>query len=548
MRSWLRDTLNRELGETSAIGSIIKQVKNKVSTYQLFSSDSDAKFLWASDSFTSLENINPQATTSYIDTSAGVAMLGVTSLDSIISYVKKISIDHGNSVGMPGNNSVITSVGGPVSPDEKNPEPQAILEGRTDLHAQVANMFDSQANTWTEWEQVYIPRKQKCESIGTAWKYNKAGQEIDVLDKTKDKTGEPAGWRKFVQWPGSSDWDRNPPENKGYFIANFDKENNAKLIFTLELDEPRKLSTVTLSPQLLGGVYPIVRDLSISLEGPDSYSRSIARNVYLTEKLNESLTSSRAGVPEKNYTGIGIFTVPDEKVKYITFSLEADGSYIPLLGLGHHYYYQVIQKRSELSIVFIHLVSYSTWTERLPNPDEGVQAGSSKGDLSAIGEIAGYIFGGPMGSVIGSVVGSLIGTDVSTKILRAGDAYDIFDGTRSAIGIKDIDLSVREYSPQSIIVSTPYRFPKELDSVSLISTDQIPEGWDTSTEWISYEISTDGNTWTHITPQNKGTSKDTVVPVSGNSITVRITMRRPEDSINESPVLLNYALKCLPLQ
>jgi hypothetical protein len=545
VRSGLRDLFNRVQSENISISNLIGTVQNKTSQFQLFSSDSESLFLWSSDSFTSYDKVDREATTAFVDISNGIAMLSATSLDSLLKYVTKLTIDHGNSYGIPGNNMEIASEGGPSSPDDKNPEPQVTLVGKTDLRSQVSYMFDSQPNTWMEWEMNFVPRYQKCKAIGTAWHKDAAGQNIDVIASTNDTSNQPAGWRKFVQWPGSAEYDRGP-DGKGYYIANFTEDKPAKLVFTLEFDQPRKISTIQISPQILGGSYPIVRQISVSREGDSGYTRTVVKDAYLTSKLNESLKANRAGVPEGNYTGTGIWTIPDKEIKYINFSLESGVSYVPDLGLGHHYYFRIIDKRSEIKIGFVSFVSHKQLTERLPNPDEGVSTGSKNNSLATVGELAGLILGGVVGGAIGQIAGSLLSWGSSTSVVRQGDAWDVFDGRRGVIGIKDIDISIREYAQESIIVSTPHYFVREISAVSIISTEEIPDGWDTNTEWISYEVSTDGHTWQKIVPQNRSKGDSDTVFVTGTRVLVRITLKRPADKPNESPILKHYAIKALP--
>jgi len=182
----------------------------------------------------------------------------------------------------------------------------------------------------------------------------------------------------------------------------------------------------------------------------------------------------------------------------------------------------------------------------LPNPDQGISTGVTGFNLSAVGQLAGAILGGTLGSTIGGVVGSLIGSSTSTSIVRQGDAYDIFDGSRSAIGLKDIDISVREYDTESVIVSQPHIFFKPIQAVSIIATESIPADWDNSTDWITYEVSSDGTNWIKIIPQNRVNSSNDTAYITGNSVLVRVTLKRPSDRVNESPTLLSYALKCLP--
>ncbi len=538
----LSNDFNRHQSDIEAINKLIGDVQNKSAEYQLSSSDESSLFLWASDSFTSTSNIDLSNTTAYIDTSAGIATLGVTKLTSLTANIESFTIDLNNSTGIPGNNLVVSSNTNTSTPDSSNQEPQVVLESTN--YALVGNMFDERPDTWLEWEHNYIPRIQKCKSIQTAWEKDPAGQSIDIVQATKDNSDQPAGWRKFIQWPGSKDINKGP-DGKGFFIADFEKDLNAKITFTITFNEPQKMSAVQITPKILGGIYPIVRDITIYNE--IGVSKTIAKNVFLTEKLNEGLNPEVIGIPRNAYTGIGLWAIEDTLVKRITFSLEANGSYNPPLGFGHHYYFRITNKRTDTHVLFFSFVDNDQDTERLPNPDDHIQTGlTSQGNLSALGNLVGFAVAGPAAALIGSAAGSLFSQEKSTDILRQGDAYDIFDGKRSAIGIKDIDISVREYNTQGIITSKAYYFPQGVKSVSVISTEKIPESWDLNTEWISYEVSSEKTDWVKITPQNRVNSLDTVASMNGaNNIYLRITMRRPLSDINTTPHLLNVALKAV---
>lgn len=541
IREILLDNFNSEKSEFDLISTLIGNAQNKTTKFQLFSTDNSNLFLWASDSFTSLSNIDQTKTTAYIDTNIGIATLRPTKLDSLIQYITSFSIDTKNSIGVPGNNLEIQQENGPTSPDAQSQEPQATLVGSTDLRSSASYIFDNNPSTWFEWEYNYIPEIQKCQSIQTAWHKSPSGKKIDVRDVTKDNTGTIVGWRKFIQWPGSTNIDRGDI-GTGYPMAYFDKIQNAKLIMNLQFDQPRTISTIQITPQALGGIVPIVKDITI-FSGKNSLS--IAKNVYLTQKLNEALSPSTLGIPEGNYSGVGVWSIKNGPIDKISITLEANGSYQPKNGFGHHYYFRILNKRTETTYLgLFHDVSNNTWTERLPNPPQAISTGLSGGSLSQIGEVIGLAAAGPIGALIGGIVGGLFSQSSETDIVRQGDAYDIFDGQRSAIGIKDIDISIKEYDLQNVIVSEAHYFPQTIKAVTVISTETIPDNWDHNTEWISYEVSSDKQAWVSIVPQNRSKGINDIVYMNTNNVFVRITLRRPTSAINETCELDNYALKC----
>lgn len=548
IRKRLADLFNALNSEISGLNDLLKQVQNKATTFQLFASDSESLFLWASDSFTSTDKIDLAQTNAFIDTANGVATLGIVSLDNLNKYISSFLVDKNNSSGIPGNNMEVASITPPSSPDSSTPEPTVTLSGGTDLHSLIGYAFDQNPSTWFEWENIYIKNPQKLKQKGTAYLMDPAEANQDVLDITKGY-----GWNKFIQWPGDSTWDTN--NDKGYPIANFKQINPAKLVFTITLDQPRRVSTITITPHLIQGTYPIVRSLAVSNDGV--YYKEIAKDVYLTKKLNESLNASKIGVPEGNYSGTGIWSLEDKTIQYIRVALEADNSYTPPLGLGHHYYFQIYDVRKEFHVLFVSTVRHITEVDRLPNPDSVVQMGDkggikidSKTLLITAGAAIGSIIPGVgtvVGGLIGSVVGSLIGGSTTKTLVRSGDAYDVFDGNRSVISLQDIDISIREYTSQSQIVSKAFYFAQPLKAVSIISTEIIPDSWDQNTEWISFFISTDGYTWTKIIPQNRSNgSNDTVFVNGATNIYVKVLLTGNSADKNSTPILANYAIKALP--
>lgn len=550
IREKLKNLYNLQRSEVQGLINLIGTVQNKTSVFQLFTSDSENNFLWSSDSFVSLEKINQSETTAFIDTVAGVALNKVLSLSSLNGNIIELKIDKQACIGLPGTNMLISKELGISNPDQ-NPEPQVELEGAIDLHSNISYIFDGNSDTWLDWESIYIPKIQKVKKIGTAYISDTSGEDKDV-DKITGEKGW--GWRKFVQWPGESEWDRGL-NGLGFPIADFINRNIAKLVFTIKLNSIQKISTIKIVPRIVGGVYPIVRAILVSNDG--EHWAEVAKDVFLTEKLNESLSSSKAGVPEGNYAGVGIWNVEHEGIQFIKFSIESSGFYIPNIGLGHQFYFKVEQFRKEQHFLFVTEVRHWTEETRLPNPDQGIAAGNSSG-VAVDGKTLGTAIGAGLGSIvpgvgtllggaIGNVIGGLFGGKTDSTILRQGSAYDIFYGERSPISIRDIDISIRQYDTESQIVSVGHFFSQPLDSVSIISTENIPNQWDHSQEWIQFFVSKNGHDWTYIIPQNRSKGKNDVVFVNGTQIVyVKIVLKRPSSKPQESASLLNYAIKALP--
>lgn len=532
-----KDQFNNINSNLIELNTLINSVQNKLTEFQLYSSDSSDNFLWASDSFLNKSNIDLTKTTAFIDNKLGMAMLKASSLVSLNSSIKSVTIDKLNSVGVPGNNFVINKISGAKSIDDKNPEPQVVLESGINNLSSISNMFDSQPNSWFEWEVNNIPVTQKCKTQGASYVQDISGTSINILDSTSN-----FGWKKFIQWPGENTLDRGK-DGTGYYLINTSTDKNAKIVLNIELNTPTKISCLEIIPQVIGGVYCIVKDITV-FNSDKSNSKKIvepSNPVYLTEKLNESIKHSTNNIPENNYSGTGLWTIDETEISSLQITLEANGNYIPPLGFGHEYYFQLINKTETTSFALIKFVGHSEYIQRQPNPEQAIQASSSGGNLSGIGTLVGTAVAGVGAGLIGQTVGALLNQSTDVNIMRQGSAFDIFNGNRSVVAIKDIELSLRTYVEQNVIYSTPYYFPKELKAVSIISTESIPESW--QGDFIKYELSVDGFNWTEINPENKSTVNTAFFAKGSRSILVKITLSRPKDINKDTPMLMNYTLK-----
>jgi hypothetical protein len=578
VRGALSDFYNSAQTSISGVSSLLNQVQNQSVLYQLFVSDTSPSFLWASDCFTSLDHVNSNLTTAFVDTINGLLSLEVLSETSLVPSISNVSISLANSWGIPGNNMEVLSETPPSSPDASAPETTVTLVDPNGTRANIGNIFDGNPNTWFEWEVNYIPRIQPCELIGTEYHTDPSAPSVDVLKVTKDNTNKEAGWSRYIKWPGDSTYDMGP-NNNGYPIAIFTDANGniaygatqasdtslmdtsappgsnsvsvapspATLSMSIRLAEPSTVSMITISPMILGGTYPIVSSLSVGNSTMSSNMKTIASNVYLDSKLNESLNAQAVGVPQANYSGVGVFTLNNETLDTINITLQANGTYTPVIGLAHPYYFEIVHKSSSFGFFGISIgLGSSTNTLRLPNPQLAINTGSHNQNLSGIGELAGLIGGGTVGGLIGDIAGSLIGISSSTNVVRSGNATDVFSGSRSVIGISDIGVAARSYANQSVLVSTPWVFPVPIKAVALIVTEDVPAGWNSTQSWITYEISTDGVVWNPILPQNLNSSSDSMVTVSGSQIIVRITLSSPSGITSSTPIVTSYAIKALP--
>jgi len=202
---------------------------------------------------------------------------------------------------------------------------------------------------------------------GAAMVSSESGELTDIYEKSCRY-----GWKKFVQWPGSSVWDMGLA-GSGIPIADFDSQRPARLVLTITLEHPTVVSTLQITPQIIGTAPKL---LSLLVSRDKERWETIVENLGLTSKLNESLKVSRAGVPEMDYSGIAVIPLPERDIQYIRISLEVDSAGLTDYGLGHRFYYKVTEKHRSGGW----FTKGKTWTEveRLPNPQAGIV--SEQGD------------------------------------------------------------------------------------------------------------------------------------------------------------------------
>jgi len=543
LESSIIESFNWRSAALTGLESLLKSTQAQVVSLQMTASDSESAFLWASDTLQTYDHVErSQTTASLLNGQATLPVVGHQSLNGLI---KSIKIDKVASKGVPGNHSTISKSGSAGTSANVDTEPVVELVADKDPHANISYLLDNDPLTWFEWESVYVPRNQKVKKDGAALVHDNSGVATDIYKATGDKGW---GWMKYFQWPGETTWDTGA-NNEGIPIANFDAEVPARLQLAIELQNPTQISYLSITPVLQGGQYPVIRSLQVSSDGL-SWG-TIATDVYLSEKLNEALNSGRIGLPEGNYSGVGVWNLGDRYVKHIKMTLETTGSYTPELKLGHVFFYQVLEKHRSGGW----LTKGKTWQEvkRYPSP-EAIKTVTTNGGQLSLGELigGGIAVGLSQGNLGMAGIGmqlwnSIFGGKVTTQELESGQATDIFDGKRSAIAIKDIELARRTYQETGQLVSTAFVFPGKVKAVSIITTENIPEDWGNEREWLTYYISGDGQVWHKVVPQQRSNGVDDVIEMETRTIYLKVDMARPTSREGESPILLSYAIKGLPV-
>lgn len=233
-----------------------------------------------------------------------------------------------------------------------------------------------------------------------------------------------------------------------------------------------------------------------------------------------------------------IFFFPIQTVKTITIKFQQDHYYRTMIG---HMYYRDIELNHNLLE---------------PTPIEGARCDGDKPSVETLGikfepslgtsrqpsKDASYIvpnskplFNKPIGD--------------TNKIAGC----ELLNGYRYQIGIRSIETACIEFATTSEYISTPFVFDNEVNRIKLLVSDHIPENFDTSEDWIKYQITGDnGYTWIDVVPDRINT-EGVIIP--GNDIPtindtteirVRILLKRPQiDKIYryQSPIVYDFTVK-----
>ena len=117
-----------------------------------------------------------------------------------------------------------------------------------------------------------------------------------------------------------------------------------------------------------------------------------------------------------------------------------------------------------------------------------------------------------------------------------------YDRVRYAIGIKELNVSRYIFSKTSEFKSVPFKSPKEIVKVSLITDEYIPSQFDSTQTWIKYYVKVEGEEdWVRLQPLNSPTSFNEVgeiIPKIINFNLPKPTTAKLEDKFNytEAPV------------
>jgi hypothetical protein len=183
-------------------------------------------------------------------------------------------------------------------------------------------------------------------------------------------------------------------------------------------------------------------------------------------------------------------------------------------------------------------------------------AGSTEGTTRQMGDTENIYIPGADGRQAGSA-----SVQRTTQLLDTGwvkgpeTLVEKTDRARVAVGIRDMSIGESKFKEQSVFVTKEYKTVGRIKSLSIESNEAIPDAFPDG-EYIAYEASFSGETWTKVVPlAGKNGPKKIVVngDVGDNeakvdagedphTFRIRVTMKRPAGSayVGSSPVLRSF--------
>jgi hypothetical protein len=523
--------LDRLRSSLSSAAQDIAKLESAINSFLLSSSTSHL--------FTITEELSSpestQSSTLYLDTTVAGLTLKPAEMENLNSRIVDIR-EYGN--GIPGNNMVVESIYRPVSGDEN---PSVKLVGESDNHAVLLQCLDGSEDTWFEWESVVIPPQQPAVQVGRAWIYG-GSNLIDVRQVTNN-----LDWTVDVFHPGSE----KPVENVplATFAPAPDDTMLARLTLVFAVDEVRDNVFLDIVPYTIAGIPIILESVETSTDGTTWNKLDIRPGL----RIMETYTLSKA------------VRIALNRFSWIRITLKAGGWYSPRKGLGHMFGAVLVHERFQQKFLGFKLKDERRqWWQRVSIGKRGIGTIVTKENdvLKIVGAVVGAAYaaaGGlagtsiatavssllgsaaaalaaPVTIVLGAILGSWLASNIFSEkkerwIVKEETGIDVFDGWRSAIGIREIRMVQATYASSGYWISRPYRFPTAVKSIRLLASDSVPDGAE-----VSYHISTDGTTWL---PAQKGVELPLDKPSS--SVMVRIDMSSTDKYA--SPVVFGFELE-----
>ena len=300
-----------------------------------------------------------------------------------------------------------------------------------------------------------------------------------------------------------------------------DNEDDLRLIFTIDIGKIEKLNLIKLMPY--GFVdnknAPIlIKSVSVSKDGGD-WSVLTPENVWVANGIDQNSINLDG---ENIVIDTASFRVDAEEVQYIRFSIE-----------------QPVTLPAEIGHMFYH------------DPDEQTADGEEK-----------TRFEGPIPSAARTWEEKQPQNSYQNSLIQK---REVFQGSRWAIGIRDISALSVKYNETSSLISKRFFVPGGVDRLSLEADVELPDNFARNAMWVRFFVSPDdGNSWHQISriqddflniPEviayNDNTPVDLRLPgvkyIETDStpvnLRVKIEMDRPTGDSTLTPIVRSYNLK-----
>lgn len=546
IRSSIKNISNLCAIEREALGEQLSEVQTKTKLFQLWTPDTNEDIQWSGDTFNNTARIDEASSTAWHNAQLGaVSLKPISSIDlnNVISNVKVYPTftDSTHPEGMPGNTLEIAGTGYKDNPDLGAEPTNPIMMGDTYKDSSnPKNIVDNDSTTWFEWEKYMLPATQRLSLVGYALVpggttiYRIIGEDafstdsggspehLDLANSTNNY-----GWRAYFQWPNSADQDQIPywvvhPWAKTDTPPN--ENNKLTLTFSIELASQQDINWISLTPYMAGITgatvdWELLESVTAIYGDEDKSKELLTQSLKLNSNIQIPIDKD-SGIPVKNVAGVAVIPCNVENVKRLIFKVSQP-----------HYYETKIAHA-----FYIKETKYESTFWR----------GLSKCHRSSISytRVANPINNDPIRNNVKGLLG--LGGNETWTDLSITKYYDIFKAYRYCIGIRDITLSQREYESTGMIQSIAHYFEKEVSAVSLITGEIIPEDWPQS-NWISYQISHDNQTWKNIVPQKSDIDNSMVEFPATKTVYLRAYLTRPANRPNETPCLTYYAIKAIPV-
>lgn len=173
------------------------------------------------------------------------------------------------------------------------------------------------------------------------------------------------------------------------------------------------------------------------------------------------------------------------------------------------------------------------------------------GDVGAVlGQLSSFLGGGA--SIVGGIMAAVelgeqlfnFQKEVIVHEVRRG--YDIFDGHRAGIALRDVGVLRMQFSDTSVVQTVRREFQAPVRKIGLFVKEYIPEGWGAG-DWITYFVSTDGQSWTQLSKTSDVTIDQGYTPEQPtDKVYFRAVLRGNPQDPSTTPRIEHALLQGLP--